>query len=72
MTFHVRSGAELVGVTSPSLTGIEFIVYRDDLKGSVQCGPFTPPAPVYATWKPGGTPADKVAVAFEFLPIKIR
>ena len=70
VTFQVRSGSDLVGITSPSFTGVAFIVFRDDLKGSVQCGPFNPPAPVYATWKPGSTPDSKVAVAFEFLPLK--
>ena len=70
ITFHVKSGAELVAITSPSFAGIEFIVFRDDLKGNIQCGPFNPPAPVYATWKPGSTQGSKVAVAFEFLPLK--
>jgi tetratricopeptide (TPR) repeat protein len=70
VTFHVRSGQEVVRVTSPSFTGIEFLVYRDDLKGNVQCGPVTPPAPVYMTWKAGASAGAKVAVALEFLPIK--
>jgi hypothetical protein len=73
VTFHVRSDAELIAITSPTLSsGIEYLVYRDDLKGSVRCGPFTPPAPVYATWRPGASPGTRVAVAFEFLPLKNR
>jgi hypothetical protein len=73
VTFQVRSGADLIAITSPTLSsGIEYLVYRDDLKGSVQCGPYNPPAPVYATWRPGASPGTRIAVAFEFLPIKIR
>jgi hypothetical protein len=34
----------------------------------VSCGALKEPMRVYVTWKDGGTAADKVVVAVEFLP----
>jgi hypothetical protein len=43
--------------------------YRNDLSGSVSCGPLKTPLSVYLTWRAGSGPPDsKVAIAIEFLP----
>jgi hypothetical protein len=47
---------------------VDFITYRDDLAGSVGCGPLKEPLPVYVTWKPGSEEGAKTAIAIEFLP----
>ncbi len=67
VTFHIRVGQQDVTSVSPSLTGVEFISYRDDLRGSIECGPLAAPMAVYLTWKPDPSGA-KIAVAIEFLP----
>jgi thioredoxin-like negative regulator of GroEL len=68
VTFRIKTPTESVGITSPDLTSVDFITYRSDLKGSVQCGPITPPLNVYVTWRPGTAAGSKIAVAIEFLP----
>jgi len=66
--FHVKSGAAIVTASAPKMAEVEFITYRDDLKGNVSCGPVTPPLAVYVTWRPGTTEGNKVVIAVEFLP----
>jgi hypothetical protein len=68
ITFRLKAGSDAVAVTSPDFTSVEFISYRSDLKGSIQCGPVNPPLPVYVTYRPGATPGSRVAVALEFPP----
>lgn len=46
---------------------IEFISYRDDLRGDVKCGPRSPADAVHATWRRGAA-GQKRAVAIEFMP----
>jgi hypothetical protein len=45
---------------------VEFITHRDELAGSVGCGPVKGPPEVYVTWRADGP--GKRAVAVEFLP----
>jgi tetratricopeptide (TPR) repeat protein len=45
---------------------VQFIIYRDELRGKIECGPREPEDLVYITWRASG--ADRVAVAVEFLP----
>ena len=54
---------------------VEFLTYRDDLRGAVMCGPRANAEPVYLTWKPISeilpAPLGKIngrGVAVEFLP----
>lgn len=68
ITFHVKVGEQDVLVTSPTFNDVEFITYRDDLRGNISCGPRPTPMAVYVTWKKGADPASKIAVAIEFLP----
>ena len=75
IVLRVRSGERLIRVTAKGFDDVQFISYRDDLKGSVSCGPCNPPDPVYVTWRPGraadaklSPPIDGRVVAIEFLP----
>ena len=70
ITLHLRADGQLFRVTAPSFEAVEFITYRDDLAGAVNCGPRVPPDHVYVTWTPlQGAPPSVLgrAVAVEFL-----
>ncbi|MGH9307728.1 MAG: hypothetical protein ACRD1U_00035 [Vicinamibacterales bacterium] len=54
--------------TAPGLDKVDFISYRNDLTGTIACGPLKDPARVYLTWKSGG--GGQVAVAIEFLALE--
>jgi hypothetical protein len=68
----VKVGERLLRFTAAGFAAIEFITYRDDLKGSVPCGPRTPPDVVYVTFREpdaaGSPAAGGSVVALEFLP----
>jgi Tfp pilus assembly protein PilF len=67
--FLVRVGEAVERFESGRLETIEFISYREDLRGSVTCGARTPPDPVYITWKlQDGNNKPGQVVAVEFLP----
>lgn len=68
VTFSVKAGDTVVSATAPTFDDIEFITYRDDLGGSVTCGPLKTPMAVYLTWKMGADGTSRIAVAIEFLP----
>jgi hypothetical protein len=68
VTFSFRAGPELVTATATKFDDVEFITYRDDLTGTLTCGPIKEPMRVYLTWRPGQTEGTKIAVAIEFLP----
>ena len=57
-----------LALEAPRFDAIEFISYRDDLRGDVRCGPRKPPEPVQATWKVVAGSPQKRAVAIEFMP----
>ena len=51
---------------------MKFISYRDDLRGSVNCGP-QPVMPVLVTYRPGaGADTAGVVVAIEYVPNGFR
>jgi uncharacterized protein DUF1570 len=67
--FHIRTTAGLEAVTSRKMTDVEFLTYRDDLTGSVACGPLKPPLSVLVTWRPDPTATGaRTVVAIEFPP----
>jgi hypothetical protein len=68
VTFSVRVGDKVSRYQATSFDLVEFISYRDDLRGGISCGPRTPPDPVYLTWVAGDL--DGTVVAVEFLPRK--
>jgi len=65
--FHVQATVSVITVTAPALNAVQFLSYRDDFNGNVQCGRVMPAMPVYVTWRKGKTPGSRLAVAIEFL-----
>jgi hypothetical protein len=64
--FSLRTGEGLSAFTAPGMAAVDFVTYRDDLTGTIACGPLKDPARVYITWR---SRADqRVAIAIEFLP----
>ena len=66
ITFHVRTAAGAEVFQAAKFEAVDFITYRDDLSGSITCGPQVA-SPVYVTWRPG-TAGVRTALAIEFLP----
>jgi tetratricopeptide (TPR) repeat protein len=71
----VRSTTGVHRYWAPSLTAIDFITYRDDLKGSIGCGPAAAGTRVLVTFRqpakgegPGAAWIEGRVVAIEFLP----
>jgi len=71
-TFHVRTPSGIETLLAENLETVEFITYREDLAGSVSCGPWKQSATVYATWRAGAKSGVKMLVAVEFLPLNAR
>lgn len=69
LLFHVAGSDGEVPLAAATFAGVAFISYRDDLTGSVSCGPFKEPMHVFVTWRDGdsGRP-ERIVVAVEFLP----
>ena len=65
--FHVRSADGQIRASAARLEAVDFVSYRDDIAGSVGCGPLKPPLSVYLTWR-AGKADEKIAVAIEVLP----
>ena len=70
MTLHVRIKGELAQFRASAFQEIQFITYRDELRGKIRCGARDPEDLIYITWRPTG--AQKVPVAVEFLPAGYR
>jgi hypothetical protein len=68
--FAVRTADGVVHFHADAFDRVEFITYRTDLQGMVNCAPRTPPDHVYVSWKPGDP--DGIAVAIEFLPTGMK
>ena len=65
----LRTESNELSIAGPAMPDIEFISYRSDLKGAVNCGVQTPAMPVLLTYVP--SPDLKVAgevAAVEFVP----
>jgi hypothetical protein len=65
---HVREKDRVARFTADKFDDMEFLTYRDDLSGAVQCGPRVPPDPVYITYRLDPKGSDGRIVAVEFLP----
>ena len=62
----------LLRLRAAAFDQVKFISYRDDLRGSVNCGP-QPVMPVLVTYRPGaGADTAGVVVAIEYLPNGFR
>lgn len=66
--FHVRTANGPETLHAPKFEAVDFITYRDDLSGSIICGPLGEPMRVYVTWRPGAGPGARIVIAIEFLP----
>jgi tetratricopeptide (TPR) repeat protein len=67
--FHVRTSDGSVRASASRMADVDFISYRDDLSGTIGCGPVKDPMRVYLTWRTDvAKPEVKLAVALEFLP----
>jgi hypothetical protein len=62
------SPAPPVRLVATTLSLVDFITYRDDLSGTVTCGPVKDSPRVYVTSKPGDREGERVVVAVEFPP----
>ena len=69
VVLHVRQDGSSRRFTAAAFEKIEFISYRDDLSGAINCGARTPPDRVYVTFvaDPAKT-SDGRVIAVEFLP----
>jgi hypothetical protein len=65
--FVIRTTEGPARLTAARMDTVDFITYREDLKGSVSCGALAEPARVYVTWRQGADGARTV-IAIEFLP----
>ena len=67
--FVVRGASGVTALPVPRMADVDFISYRADLTGGVQCGSFKEPMRVYVTVREGPAPArERAVVAIEFLP----
>lgn len=65
----VKVDDEVVRARAPKFDVVEFITYRDDIRGQVECGPRKPPARVLVTLRlDAGTRIRGAASAVEFVP----
>jgi hypothetical protein len=68
IVLHVRQADRTTRFAADNFDAIEFLAYRDDLSGRIECGPRTPADPVYVTYLPDPNGSDGRVVAVEFLP----
>jgi hypothetical protein len=68
VTLHVRHGDRVMRFTAETFDAIEFLTYRDDLGGTILCGPRKPADPVYITYVGDSKGSDGRVIAVEFLP----
>jgi tetratricopeptide (TPR) repeat protein len=71
VVIHVDSEGRALALKARRFEDVEFITYRDDLRGVVACGRRETLDAVYVTWRGTATAADlgkASAVAIEFLP----
>jgi hypothetical protein len=68
ITLHVRQGDRAMRFIADTFDAIEFLTYRDDLGGRIQCGPRKPADPVYVTYVTDPRGSDGRIIAVEFLP----
>ena len=67
---HVRVGDRPARFSASDLEAVEFLTFRADRTGPVQCGPRVAPERIYLTFRPSpdGKDVEGIAVAVEFLP----
>jgi hypothetical protein len=70
ITLHVRATEGPLRFSAAKFDGIDFITYRENMSGTIGCGPRQPPDRVYVTFRPAASQPESrgVVVAVEFLP----
>lgn len=67
--FVLGGSGETVRLPASRMADVDFITYREDVTGTVSCGPLKEPMKVYVTWRKQSKPdAMREVVAVEFLP----
>jgi hypothetical protein len=60
-------------VSAPRFEDVDFVTYRQDLSGRIECGSRSPSDPVLLTFRSAaGAGTGRVAVAVEFVPRDYR
>ena len=72
ISFSVHTAGGVQVLQAAGFQDVEFITYRDDLTGSITCGPLKEPLRVYVTWRDGPKPGLGTVVAVEFVPKELR
>jgi Flp pilus assembly protein TadD len=69
VVLRVATGGRVLALRTKQLADVDFISYRSNMAGEVNCGPQKTQDPVYATYRPIAAPGlDGEAVAIEVLP----
>jgi hypothetical protein len=72
VVLEVRVKDQVLRFAARTVGGIEFITYRTDQSGQIDCAKRVPPDRVFVTWRPGDAQLDPSfagwVVAVEFLP----
>jgi tetratricopeptide (TPR) repeat protein len=66
LAMRVRIRDETFQFRAGHYQDVEFVTYREELRGKIDCGPREPEDLVYITWRVSGN--DRIVVAVEFLP----
>ncbi|MGH9314841.1 MAG: DUF1570 domain-containing protein [Vicinamibacterales bacterium] len=66
LTLHVRINGQMSQFRTGRFQDVQFVTYRDELRGNIACGPREPEELVYITWRAAGP--GRIPVAVEFLP----
>jgi len=70
LTLHVRIKGEMSQFRASAFQEIQFVTYREELRGNIRCGAREPEDLIYITWRRTGSARTPVAV--EFLPAGYR
>jgi Tfp pilus assembly protein PilF len=75
VTLILHTDSDTLRIVVPGFDQVEFITYREDLRGQVSCTKRVPPDPVYVTWQGGAATGARVQTAVavvEFTPWEFR
>jgi Peptidase MA superfamily len=67
---HVRINGEMAQFRAGQFQEVQFVTYRDELRGKIPCDVRDPEDLIYITWRRAGS--QKIPVAVEFLPAGYR
>jgi tetratricopeptide (TPR) repeat protein len=70
ITLHVRIDGEMSQFHAGQFQDLQFVTYRDDMRGKIPCGARDPEDVIYITWRRAA--GQRIPVAVEFLPAGYR